>query len=139
MRDDEAKVWGVVGLFALAVMALTAAAHELGLDRESFMRLVGWLIGWAVLFGGVTRYFGLHSLRPVWPMALGSLWLCFWPAVTYWGVNHIGSDASLLAESTLQEVGERAVWSTTPFILGVTVAILIVGYAIDRDARFWTD
>jgi len=135
MRNDDGLI-GLVIIGALVGFALlTGMAHWANLDRDSFLHLALNLVGWLCIVGGAWYYFGGRTVRQWWPAAVAALWLCFWPALTYWGVAHIGSEGGLLTESTLQEIGERAFWSMGMFKLAVAAGILGAGFAFDPEAR----
>jgi len=135
MRNEDGLI-GIVVIGALVGFAvLTAMAHWANLDRESFLHLALNLFGWLCVVGGAWFYFGGRAIRQWWPVVAAAFWLCFSPALSYWGVAHIGSEGGLLTESTLMEVGEHAFWSTGMFKLGVAAAIAVLGFAFDREAR----
>ncbi len=137
MHDVDAKVWGVAALGLLALAAISAGAHAIGIDRESFVQMLTLLGGWAAVFGGLSYFLGIGAMRQWWPVALACLWFCLAPAVSYWGIDHIGTDGGILTDSTIQESGPRAFWSTGWFEFVAGTLIVGLGYYFDRDSRPW--
>lgn len=76
-NDGEALL--VVGLIVLGFAGL-GVSNFFGVPFLEGLKILPKLLVWLVLFGGVT-YFGY--LRPLLPLSVASLWLCFLPILDY--------------------------------------------------------
>lgn len=134
MRErGDSDGWILLGL--LAAMALAAFvmwwfSRLLGLDFATGTRVFSGLIA---LLGAGYFIWKVELLEPgalIWLMFAG-LWVCFWPALSYWGAASYPSS---------MRGGDIAVtwWSGAYVKWGVLAATLAIGYRLRmRRKRFY--
>lgn len=119
-RDDGVLALVVIGAVVGAIAWVVWSFSEaLGLDMATGGRVFGLLVMAAgfLAIAWWTSGFGLLGFRGSWPIALGLVWMAFWPALTVWGAL---TPAFMGVEP---EVAWWAAWYTK----GVVLVLLVGG------------
>lgn len=125
-----------IGLAAVVLGIVWMFSQTLGLDMSSGGWVRGGLVALAIAVWCALKL-DLFEPIDIVPAALAGLWVCFWPALTYWGTSsspfaRLGS-AFAQSDDDIQ-IAWWAAWYTK---LGVLLAILLIGYGVRWWKRRW--
>ncbi len=124
--DDSWIVWVVIAILGVGAYVVWQFSTFFGLDINTGGSVLLRMVGLAGLIAGSWKLgddIDLFRLGNVWPILLGLLWGCWWPALDYWAAQQM--------PSFLQE--EATVWWDAWYTQwGVLVAIIGVGYLIRK-------
>jgi hypothetical protein len=115
---------------AAVVFIVWKFSAAVGLDMDTGGRVFAYMLVWAVACVGVLK--GLNiPFGSLLPLALATLWMCWWPALDHWASKELLYSLPLDAFPG----AERATvwWAAWYTKAGVLLAILGVGYG----ARAW--
>jgi hypothetical protein len=117
--------WTILAAMAVALLGIGTfgmSSNLLGLDVGNSFALVMGVILWGTFFG-LMALSGFFSASVLVPAAQAGLWLCFWPALTYWG--HL-NDVLINASEAHDDI--ETWWASSYVRWGVLLALLVVGY-----------
>ncbi len=131
--NDQAALVMLLGLAVVAVIGFVVwkFSNLLGLDMATGGQVLLGLVTLLVCVG-VLWWSDWFEMVDIAPAALAGLWLCFWPALTYWG-----AESSLVPAFAQYDDPPTAWWSAWYTKWGVLVAILVIGYAQRWYQRRW--
>jgi hypothetical protein len=128
-NDDSWIAVAIVLVIAVCALAVWQFSTTFGLDMRTGASVLVGLVLLAVATGICWKFgddFPLPvDLATVWPILLGLLWVCWWPALDYWAAQQYPS----FFQSDVVDVW----WSAWYTKLGGLIALIGGGFGL----KFW--
>lgn len=123
----DAVATAVIGGIAVVILIVWKFSTAVGLDMNTGGWVLAYMICWGAAFVGALTLLNI-PFGSLLPLALATLWMCWWPALDYWASQQLFYPQPF---GGFPESGSTTVWWSAWYTkAGVLIAILGAGYGV---------